>query len=56
MFHVFGLVAPLVHDEGEDTEGDRVHWERTDHCRTDSSEKKAVSLLFQAELQRKQFV
>ena len=55
MFHVLGLVAPLVHDEGEDAEGDGVHRDRTDHCRTDSSEKKAVSLLSQAELQRKQF-
>ena len=56
MFHVLGLVAPLVHDEGEDAEGDGVHWEGTDHCRTDPSEKKAMSLLFQAELQRKQLV
>ena len=56
MFHVLGLVAPLVHDEGEDAEGDGVHWEGTDHCRADPSEKKAMSLLFQAELQRKQLV
>ena len=54
MFHVLRLVAPLVHDEGEDTEGDGVHRECTDHRRTDPSEKKAVSLLFQAELQRKE--
>ena len=50
MLHVFGLVAPLLHDKGEDPKGDSVHGEGTDDGRANPAEEKTVTLLFQAQL------
>ena len=56
MIHVFRLVAPLLHDEGENPKGDGVHGEGADDGRADPTEQKTVTLLFQTELHGKGYI